>query len=144
VRFLTYGSPLTRLYARYFPGYFGVETLTRVGALISTDAGERHGVIANADTMKTWRWRNLWRPTDPIGGPIFVRYETFQAYDGDINAPVDTASPGVDWKLRDPARFSRKPSDPGYAAANGHSNYPLDPAYQPAVDTLLTFPETAP
>jgi hypothetical protein len=144
VRFLTYGSPLTRLYARYFPGYFGVETLTRVGGLISTDAGQRDGVIANADAMQTWRWRNLWRPTDPIGGPIFVRYETFQAYAGDINSAIDTASPGVDWKLRDPARFSRKPSDPAYAAANGHSNYPLDPAYQPALDTLLTFPETAP
>jgi hypothetical protein len=144
VRFLTYGSPLTRLYARYFPGYFGIETLSRVGALISTDAGERDGVVPNTDTMETWRWRNLWRPTDPVGGAIFVRHDTYQAYAGDINSPIDTASPGVDWKIRDPARFSRKPSDAGYAAANGHSNYPLDPAYQPAVDTLLTFRETTP
>ncbi len=51
IALLTYGSPLERLYGRYFPAYFGppaLETLHR----------ELHA------------WRNLWRRTDPIGGRI--------------------------------------------------------------------------
>ncbi|MEU1406011.1 hypothetical protein ABZ471_27260 [Streptomyces sp. NPDC005728] len=51
VALLTYGSPLERLYGRWFPAHFGPRAL---GAL--------HGDIAC--------WRNLHRRTDPIGGPI--------------------------------------------------------------------------
>ena len=49
---VTYGSPLDRLYTRYFPAYFGPET-TRVLA---------HRLDG--------RWVNLFRTTDPIGGPV--------------------------------------------------------------------------
>ncbi|MCT2591341.1 hypothetical protein LHJ74_15740 [Streptomyces sp. N2-109] len=51
VALLTYGSPLERLYGRWFPAYFGPRPL---GAL--------HRELDC--------WRNLWRLTDPIGGAV--------------------------------------------------------------------------
>lgn len=59
---LTYGSPLRRLYARFFPAYLGPDTLRNVA--------ERTAPC----------WRNLWAPSDPIGsfvlepgGPVDTR-----------------------------------------------------------------------
>ena len=61
VGLLTYGAPLTRLYGRFFPGYFHRATfcasMSRVGAV--------------SDDSTTWPWLNLYRPTDPIGGWVF-------------------------------------------------------------------------
>ena len=52
VAFLTYGSPLHRLYAPWFPAYFNVAT------------------FAELDKRLENRWENLYRNTDPIGGRI--------------------------------------------------------------------------
>jgi hypothetical protein len=49
VDLLTHGSPLRRLYTRFFPAYFGIATLQ-----------EMHRRLSG-------RWRNLYRDTDPIG-----------------------------------------------------------------------------
>jgi len=46
---LTYGSPLRRLYARFFPAYFGWAAMDAVR------------------TTTAPCWRNLWVPSDPIG-----------------------------------------------------------------------------
>ncbi|MFF2324404.1 MULTISPECIES: hypothetical protein [unclassified Streptomyces] len=51
VALLTYGSPIERLYARWFPAYFG--------------PGPLHVLHRSVDC-----WRNLWRATDPIGGRV--------------------------------------------------------------------------
>ncbi len=51
IALLTYGSPLERLYGRWFPAYFGPSQLDAL-----------HGELND--------WRNLWRRTDPIGGRI--------------------------------------------------------------------------
>lgn len=51
VALLTYGSPIERLYARWFPAYFG--------------PGPLHGLHRSVHC-----WRNLWRATDPIGGRV--------------------------------------------------------------------------
>lgn len=54
---LTYGSPLTRLYGKYFPTYFGPTELELVaGDLALPEAGPR--------------WINLYYDTDPIGGTV--------------------------------------------------------------------------
>jgi len=51
---ITYGSQLQFLYARFFPSYLGFETLR------SVHAGLRG------------RWRNAFRWTDPLGGPVLA------------------------------------------------------------------------
>ncbi|MEU3746005.1 MULTISPECIES: hypothetical protein [Streptomyces] len=56
VALLTYGSPLERLYGRWFPAYFGPEALRALHRTIHC-------------------WSNLHRATDPIGGPVRVPAE---------------------------------------------------------------------
>ncbi|MEV6792942.1 hypothetical protein AB0M87_13255 [Streptomyces sp. NPDC051320] len=51
VALLTYGSPLERLYGRWFPAYFGPVCLDGLHREVHC-------------------WRNLWRSTDPIGGEV--------------------------------------------------------------------------
>ncbi|WP_246108840.1 hypothetical protein [Streptomyces sedi] len=53
IALLTHGSPLERLYGRWFPAYFGPQALRAL-----------HGDVPC--------WRNLWRETDPIGGRVRV------------------------------------------------------------------------
>ncbi len=52
VALITYGSPLDRLYRRYFPAFFPLNTTAVL-----------------ADRLDH-RWINLYRITDPIGGPV--------------------------------------------------------------------------
>jgi uncharacterized integral membrane protein len=52
IALLSYGSPWGRLYAEFFP--------TQVHDAMTEDLAARLG----------GRWRNLWRPSDPIGGRI--------------------------------------------------------------------------
>jgi hypothetical protein len=98
VALLTYGSPLRRLYARLFPAYVNDETLKAVA------------------TGVDGRWTNLWRDTDPIGGPI--------------------GEPARDRRFADPAGFPIPPSDTVYPKVWGHSGYPSDPAFGAAVAEL--------
>ncbi len=51
VGLLTYGSPLERLYGRWFPAHFGPAALRSLRTQVAC-------------------WRNLHRLTDPIGGPV--------------------------------------------------------------------------
>ncbi|MFI1016907.1 hypothetical protein [Streptomyces sp. NPDC020965] len=97
VALLTYGSPLERLYGRWFPAYFGPAALTEL-----------------RDQMDCWR--NLWRPTDPIGGPVLV------AADGE-NPPVDRAP------LNDPLVYGRSRRHPLPEPILGHGDYQADPAF---------------
>ncbi|MEX2268874.1 MAG: hypothetical protein WEA75_09330 [Acidimicrobiia bacterium] len=105
IALLSYGSPLRRLYRSYFPTYFGDPALDvlsgRVGA----------------------RWRNLYRHTDPIGGPVFQ----------DPSDP-DPPPASVDTFVTTPPK--RRAGDPAPPVIERHSNYPREPAYAVAFDWL--------
>ncbi|MER5427754.1 hypothetical protein [Streptomyces sp. NPDC002588] len=91
VALLTYGSPIERLYGRWFPAHFGRAALLAL-----------HGDIDC--------WRNLYRLTDPIGGPVRV--------------------PGVDCEaLADPLAYGRTETHPLPAPVLGHSDYQADPTF---------------
>jgi hypothetical protein len=107
VGLLTYGSPLRRLYAQLMPAYFGEDALL--------DLGDRVG----------WRWRNLWRHTDPIGGPIF---SSRRAGPGEHPAGPDQ----VDRRLRDPLGLTIGPMDTAPPPIRRHWPYHDDPGFAAA------------
>ncbi|WP_434099875.1 hypothetical protein [Streptomyces viridosporus] len=96
VALLTYGSPLERLYGRWFPAHFGPAALDSLHREVDC-------------------WRNLYRPTDPIGGPVRLP--------GDHGPEVDRAP------LRDPLAYGRTEAHPLPAPILGHSDYQADPAF---------------
>lgn len=79
VALLTYGSPIERLYGRWFPAHFGPAAL----------ASLHHDVDC---------WRNLYRLTDPIGGPVRLP--------GDCGPEVDRPP------LKDPLAYGRTAQHP--------------------------------
>ncbi|WP_030182222.1 hypothetical protein [Streptomyces violaceorubidus] len=96
VALLTYGSPLERLYGRWFPAHFGPEALASLHEEVDC-------------------WRNLYRRTDPIGGPMRLP--------GDAGPAVDRPP------LKDPLTYGRTELHPLPAPVLGHSDYQADPAF---------------
>ena len=105
VALLTYGCPLHRLYGRFFPGFMGVDKLEQL----------------HQDTPY---WRNLFRVTDPIGGPVRV--------------PVPAGEQPVDAPpLVDPLVYDRNQAHPLPVPVQGHFNYRDDPRFIQERDLLL-------
>jgi hypothetical protein len=73
VALVTYGSPISTIYAMFFPAYFGPVEVTALRDKLPAPGG-----LAG--------WRNFFRRTDPIGGPVFA----------------DTDTPGNDTEVADP------------------------------------------
>ncbi|MGA5206772.1 hypothetical protein [Streptomyces variegatus] len=111
VALLTYGSPLERLYGRWFPAHFGPAALSSLHRDVDC-------------------WRNLYRLTDPIGGPVRLP--------GDRGPQVDHAP------LTDPLAYGRTDLLPLPAPILGHSDYQADPAFAEERRKLLARlrPET--
>ncbi|MFJ9626969.1 hypothetical protein ACIRU8_04625 [Streptomyces sp. NPDC101175] len=104
VALLTYGSPLERLYGRWFPAHFGPAALSRLHQEVDC-------------------WRNLYRLTDPIGGPVRLT--------GDCGPEVDRGP------LKDPLEYGRTARHPLPAPILGHSDYQADPAFAEERERLL-------
>ena len=126
--FLTYGAPLARLYQRFFPAYFSRHALERLGGFLTVAAA-----AGEQNPRTSWRWRNLYRPSDPIGGAVFAEYDAVLELRPDHQADGDRND--VDRQLIDPA-FSRNTGDPCYPPTRGHSDYFADPAFKWTVDAL--------
>lgn len=103
VALLTYGSPLERLYGRWFPAYFGPAQLAALHREVHC-------------------WRNLWRYTDPIGGPIEPP-ALDEARRADGRPPIDRGA------LKDPLGYGRTAEHPLPSPILGHSDYQADPAF---------------
>ncbi|GAA2097497.1 hypothetical protein GCM10009801_67910 [Streptomyces albiaxialis] len=108
VSLLTYGSPLERIYARWFPAFLGPDALATV-----------HRRVEN--------WRNLWRFTDPVGGPMGVP-----------GAEIDRPP------LRDPLAYGRTLEHPLPRPILGHGDYRSDPGFAEERARLLTPPAPEP
>jgi hypothetical protein len=125
VALLTYGSPLHRLYARFFPAYFGGDVLRRIGGLLVGDPDDT--------ARRAWPWRNLYRLSDPIGGPVLVRYPATEISDEDWRTvPGVGDNDDVDRPLVDP-RFAWSDGQFGTPPTYGHSGYAFDRAYRACV-----------
>ena len=111
VALLTYGSPLTTLYGQVFPAYFGQTALNGLRDALEAGAGG---------------WHNLYRRTDPIGGPV-----------------IATGTPPVDEELADPANEPEDPTDTGpeplrrpWIELRGHSYYYRELRYKQRLTEL--------
>jgi hypothetical protein len=118
----TYGDPLRRIYTRFFPAYFGVAQLERLGRLLTEHpppAGSPPPVVPPPPTTSAqraaWPWRNLQRRSDFIGGFLFT--ELSRTRPGD-----------VDVLLIDPT-FWRDWGDSAWPQPLAHSDYPSDPLF---------------
>jgi hypothetical protein len=116
---LTYGCPLRRLYSEFFPAYFGPGALKDAGGFLIR---KRAGTYRAGDRAH-WPWRNLYRPSDPIGGPVFVAYEILE--------PGCEDQDDVDRGLVDPV-FLMTDGQTAYPPTYGHSNYQVDVIYTDA------------
>jgi hypothetical protein len=99
---LTYGAPICRLYERAFPTYFNEVTLNDICVAVAGPRGQE-------------RWVNLWRQTDPIGGPVGIG----------------------DRRLADPLTFDPPPGDQVAPAPEAHSGYQLVRGFNQAMDDLM-------
>jgi hypothetical protein len=135
--FITYGSPLQRLYSRFFPAYFDAKVLSQIGEALTGTAGDQD------PDRRRWPWRNLFRASDPIGGPVRLRYPADEClYDADVIAALTNGQPpggdngDVDRQFLDPP-FNRADGDTAYPQTLGHSGYFEDPYFPGCVGTVM-------
>jgi len=121
VAFVSYGCPLARLYRRAFPAFMGDGCLAALWRDLNTPPLD--GIT---------RWKNFWRRTDMIGGPVFR---------GDDQLPdqAATADPleRPDQLLPDPWTDRYVLPDPP-PPVRGHLHYLEDPAVEGFLRALTT------
>jgi hypothetical protein len=134
IALLTHGSQLQYAYSRAFPGYLNAPYLRWLLRTLGD------------------RWINLFRTTDPLGGPVLswhrspeeesARWQSARltgtgvAQEEDDVDALGARRCGHDWRLLDPAVVD--PSLRPWPGARRHSDFPRDPAWAVAVARLAT------
>ncbi|WP_017585771.1 hypothetical protein [Nocardiopsis ganjiahuensis] len=120
ISLITHGSPLDRLYSRYFPAYFGPASFEDLSGRVAS-------------------WRNLWRVTDAIAGPVRRRVADSDrnADDGNGNGNGNEEIVGQAEPLPDPRSYDAPPGEARRPEILGHSSYTSDPAYAEALSEVL-------
>ncbi|MFC0505669.1 hypothetical protein [Micromonospora costi] len=113
IALLTSGTPLRRLYGRLFPAYVNEEALREVGRRVG------------------WRWINIWRDTDQIGGWIFSPHRPGEP------VPADDPAMGVDRRQLDPRGLLPPPSDSVPPPIVGHLPCESDDRFADVVRELV-------
>jgi hypothetical protein len=136
IALLTFGCVLRRLYARYFPVYFGPDRLHSLQEILATDP-------AKPDDP---RWINLWRYTDYLGGqvtqgppqPVAVNPQNV-VVNGLLAEPPTTGPTSWEWHSPDPPYWERRVGTTTYSNPGRHSNFWSDESgiFQLAVTRLL-------
>jgi hypothetical protein len=111
---LTSASPVTRLIRPYFGAFLDHETLVDVAERMTDGDGTR--------------WRNLFRITDPIGGPVFGASPAQRPVVAGRPRTVDRLSP-------DPELANLRAGTD--ATPRGHGDYLHDPAFLSAHAALV-------
>ncbi len=109
VRLITYGAPLRRLYARFFPCYFGPVAFGAVRA-------------ATGD-----RWVNLWAESDPIGAWVLSP---------DTSQSSHATAGDVDVRVTEPISLAPL-ADGSFPPTCGHSGYSAFAEFGQAMRTVL-------
>lgn len=127
VRLVTYGSPLETIYSRMFPAYFGTHPNADLLRRLST-SGHR------------MPWRNFYRLTDPIGGPIDPEKRLAASAEPEPGFEFDTL---LDDPAMGPLPVSPKqgiaPFEPPretWGAVAAHSHYLAEPKVQDWIESL--------
>ncbi len=135
VGFVTFGSQLRQQFVRAFPAHVDVPVL---GWLWSRYDG---------------RWRNLYRDTDAIAGPVLSWDHSAQrqgqrpqsrridgwdrCYDDVIDEASGRRCCGPDWRLLDPTPSDIAHMTSAVVTLRGHGDYPADPDWPKSVAAVL-------
>jgi hypothetical protein len=133
VGLVTFGSQLQQQFTRAFPSAVDVDLLGWVW--------DRLG----------GRWRNLYRDTDPIAGPVLSWHHGAVAaggpaawFGGGGDPVVEPGSGrceyGPEWRLLDPVRHDEGLMGGPMDHLRGHGDYQEDPSYAAAVAAVLPPP----
>jgi hypothetical protein len=137
---LTAGSPLQRLYSRFFPAYFGADVLEEVSAALRGGPSGPSRDSRDCRDSRDSRWRNLYRWSDPVGGPVLTAREPCEQWYGDAvdadRREQHVRDAGVDVNLLDPV-FACAAGDRAWPGARGHSGYYHDPYFEAAVEVMV-------
>ncbi|WP_369797740.1 hypothetical protein [Nocardiopsis sp. CNT312] len=109
---VTHGSPLDRLYSRYFPAYFNARAFTDLERRVPG-------------------WRNLWRVTDAIADPVRTVERSPDGSERMATVPPEEPLP-------DPRSYDPLPGEVLRPEVLGHSRYTGDPEYAESLWKVLS------
>jgi hypothetical protein len=110
VALVTYGSPLSRLFGRFFPAYFSPSDFERLAGRLFDDGRDPPA-----------GWRSFYRRTDQIGQRVFDQVPAEAGRDEEVPDPAEAETP-------DDVPPFLEPDVAPWAAISGHNAYPRERA----------------